>query len=74
MPNSKMKKKKKCFTLNFYYISQEVSSEDGLCHCNYLNVLQDVKAAGVSNNGNQRKSEEITGFHAYSEWVMQNLN
>lgn len=63
-----------CFTLHFCYTSEKVISEDRLCHCNYLSVLQDTDAAGASNNGNQGKSEEITGFSVYSEWVMQTLN
>lgn len=60
MPNIKMNKM--WFILDFCSISEKVISEDWLHQCNYLSVLQDIDAAGTRNNGNQGKSEEITGF------------
>lgn len=61
------------FTLDFCYISKEVISQERLCHCNYLNILQDTDAGGVSNSRNQGKFEEI-GVSVYSEWFKQTLN
>lgn len=50
------------FYIGFFSISEKVISEDWLHQCNYLSVLQDIDAEGTRYNGNQGKSEEITGF------------
>lgn len=72
VPNITMNKM--WFILYFCSFSEKVISEDWLHQCNYLSVLQDKDVAGTRNNGNQGKSEELTGISVYSEWVMQTLN
>lgn len=54
--------------IGFLFISEKVIG--WLHQCNYLSVLQDIDIEGIRSNGNQGKSEEITGFSVYSEWVM----